>query len=200
MQAEYEPIYGPFYGERCLNFGSGFSLEKGNGAGRAWTNMDFNPACGAEVVHDLRKIPWPFPDNSFDTVQCSHIMEHFWGDEVIRIAKEVSRILRVGGHWVVVVPYGNHRVAWHNPHHKQRWDENTICYLSRSLYGLRDGKITAGTGAHHNMEYAEWSIAALTFRPDERWRGKPDEEIRTASERYHDVIEEMHFALKLEEK
>lgn len=200
MRDEFQGVYGDFTKGKCLNIGSGFTLEKGNG----WRNLDYNPESGAEIIHDMRKFPWPLEDNSFDCVQASHVMEHFYGDDVIRVAKEVSRILKVGGYFVVAVPYGSHKTAWHNPHHKQRWDESTIGYLCRSQYEVGDdGRIHAGVGAHHGTEglqYAEWRVAAITFTPAKEWQGKPDAEITKANMEQPNVISEMQFALKLEEK
>lgn len=203
MRDIFKPIYGQFYGARCLNIGSGFTLEHSEN-GRAWTNMDYNPKCGAEVIHNLLEFPWPFPDDSFDTIQATHVMEHFWGHDIIKIAKEASRVLKVGGWWVVAVPYGAHCTSWHNLHHKQRWDQTTIGYLCRSQYSLpKNGVAHAGTGADHGsegLEYAEWRVGAITFTPAEKWRGKPDQEIAEASQKYVDVIQEMQFAIRLEEK
>jgi len=203
MRDEFRPLYGMFYGARCLNIGSGYTLEKSLN-GNEWLNMDYNPKCGAEVIHDMLKFPWPFEDNTFDTVQASHVMEHFWGHDIIRIAKEVSRVLKVGGWWVVAVPYGNHCTAWHNLHHKQRWDPTTIGYLCRSQYSMpANGIAHAGTGADHGSEgldYAEWRVGAITFTPDKKWRNKKDDEVREAEERYQNVLQEMQFALTLVEK
>jgi SAM-dependent methyltransferase len=193
-------MYGRFYGDRCLNIGSGFTLEKGPG----WTNMDFNPECGCDVVHNMLDFPWPFEDNTFDTIQASHVMEHFFGHDVIRIVYECSRILKLGGHFVIAVPYGTHNNGWANPHHKQLWSEHMIGYLFRSSYEVKeDGVIDSGTGAHHGaqgLQYAEWSIAGLSFTPAKDWLGKPQAEIAEASEKYLNVIQEMQFAMKLEEK
>ena len=203
MREEFQGIYGDFLKGMCLNIGSGFTLEKDTKDAR-WLNLDFNPESGAEIVHNMLDFPWPFQENSFDAVQASHVMEHFSGHNVIRVVYEISRILKVGGWFVVAVPYATHSTSFHNPHHQQRWEAATIGYLCRSQYGVRsDGTPDAGTGAHHGAEglnYAEWRIGAITYTPDVEWKGKPEEEITEAAKSHLNVIQEMQFAITLVEK
>jgi SAM-dependent methyltransferase len=45
----------------------------------------------------------PFPDSTFQTAICSHILEHVLRPE--DVLKEIHRILKTGGEIIVVVPY-----------------------------------------------------------------------------------------------
>ena len=38
---------------------------------------------GVDVVHDLKKTPWPWKANSVDEIHCSHFLEHLDGIERI---------------------------------------------------------------------------------------------------------------------
>ena len=38
-------------------------------------NLDVSEGLGADVVHDLNCLPWPFADDTFDEV---HAYEHRW--------------------------------------------------------------------------------------------------------------------------
>lgn len=53
-----------------LNFGVGYDYRDG------WVNMDFDPETKADVIHDFNKLPLPFPDNHFDEIRATHILEH----------------------------------------------------------------------------------------------------------------------------
>ncbi|MFM7060142.1 MAG: class I SAM-dependent methyltransferase [Actinomycetes bacterium] len=44
----------------------------------------------------------PFPDDAFDVVVCSEVLEHLWADE--RAIAELFRVLRPGGRMAVTVP------------------------------------------------------------------------------------------------
>ncbi len=56
------------------------------------------------TVHalDLERDRIPLPDGSVDVVIANQVLEHT--KEIFWIAHEVTRVLRVGGHWIVGVP------------------------------------------------------------------------------------------------
>jgi ubiquinone/menaquinone biosynthesis C-methylase UbiE len=54
------------------------------------------------VQHDVAE-PFPFPDNSFEVVWCSEVLEHLFNP--VFAVEEMHRILRPGGRLLVTVPY-----------------------------------------------------------------------------------------------
>ncbi len=50
---------------------------------------------GVDVVHDLRKFPWPFSDAPFDCAVCRHSIQHI--PEFVEAVQEIHRILKPGG-------------------------------------------------------------------------------------------------------
>lgn len=68
-----------------------------------WTNINFSSTDEAVISHDLR-LGIPFPDQSFDVVYHSHVLEHFSKPEASKFLKECSRVLRPQGVLRVVVP------------------------------------------------------------------------------------------------
>ncbi|OIN96452.1 hypothetical protein AUJ66_06175 [Candidatus Desantisbacteria bacterium CG1_02_38_46] len=57
---------------------------------------------GGEYYHSFAE-ELPFPENTFQTAICSHLLEHVLRPE--DVLKEVRRILKVGGKIIAVVPY-----------------------------------------------------------------------------------------------
>jgi SAM-dependent methyltransferase len=55
------------------------------------------------IVRDLRK-PLPFAADSFDAIYASHVVEHLYRSDALRLLVECRRILRPGGVLRVVVP------------------------------------------------------------------------------------------------
>ncbi len=55
------------------------------------------------VLGDCTK-DWPLPDNSFDVVLASHIIEHLQYQEAAHFLKEARRVLAPGGRIIVVTP------------------------------------------------------------------------------------------------
>src|SRR3989344_5672582 len=56
--------------KRMLNLGSGRDYRKG------WVNLENNMMHKADSRHDLDKFPYPFKNEEFDFIYCSHILEH----------------------------------------------------------------------------------------------------------------------------
>lgn len=82
-----------------LNLGSGpRGLDDAH-----WVNVDGFRDHNVHYLADFGR-PLPFPSASFDGVFCEHVMEHFSLEDGERLAREVYRILRVGGCFRVVVP------------------------------------------------------------------------------------------------
>jgi predicted SAM-dependent methyltransferase len=80
-----------------LNLGCGYRIND------TWTNVDFSATGKDVIVYDLTK-RIPFPDESFDVVYHSHVLEHFSKTGAEAFLKECSRVLRPKGILRVVVP------------------------------------------------------------------------------------------------
>lgn len=78
--------------------------------------IDWDPESNADVHHNLEKLPWPFPDNQFDRVVCSHILEHL--SDPVNTLHEVHRICRPGAHIEIVTPHYSSLDSWNDPSHK----------------------------------------------------------------------------------
>jgi predicted SAM-dependent methyltransferase len=82
-----------------LNLGSGpRGIDDGH-----WVNVDGFRDQRVHFLLDFGR-PLPFPRESFDGVFCEHVIEHFSLEDGERLAREVHRVLRLGGCFRVVVP------------------------------------------------------------------------------------------------
>jgi len=73
---------------------------------------------------DARRLDW-FKDNALDFIYSSHLLEDFSEEENLNVLKEWSRVLKVGGNLILVLPheeeYRSHckRSGYRsNPNHK----------------------------------------------------------------------------------
>jgi SAM-dependent methyltransferase len=99
-----------------------------------WVNLDVAPLEGVDVVHDLERVPWPFPDDSFTEIEIINVLEHL-PDTMIAMA-ELHRIAAPGGRVVVRVPYWNSPAAAADPTHKKIFNERTFDFFDpRTLQG-----------------------------------------------------------------
>jgi SAM-dependent methyltransferase len=111
-------------GERWLNLGCGTDLRAG------WVNADIVDY-GGNVMMDLNKYPYPFPESHFDFVLCSHVLEHL-GNFNLAVT-ELYRLTRDGGLIEVRVPF----------------------FLSTKYYSEPDHRIPFGIRSFDNYEVLE---------------------------------------------
>ncbi len=71
---------------------------------------------GVDVLHDLERFPYPFKDEEFDAIFCSHILEHL--KEPFYVIKECRRILKNGGKIFIRTPHFSSSWAYALVHEK----------------------------------------------------------------------------------
>ena len=69
--------------------------------GSAETRLDINPAHSPDIVASMTDMG---EIGEYDAVFCSHCLEHIHGYEVAGALAEFHRVLRPGGHALIVVP------------------------------------------------------------------------------------------------
>lgn len=122
----------PTQGER-INLGPGNvkEIEGTIGVGRI-----------AEIQTDVAwefPDPLPFGDGTVSVVHMHHFLEHFSGEDCIKILKDVERVLRPGGVVFVTTPYPDTPNYWRALDHKSAWCEETWAWLFENPYYGPDG-------------------------------------------------------------
>jgi len=92
---------------RLLNLGCGIDIREG------YHNVDLYADCDERV--DLRNIPWPWQDETFDELLAQDIVEHF--PDTIAFMNECHRILSPGGTVFIRTPSYDAAFAWTDPTH-----------------------------------------------------------------------------------
>jgi len=82
---------------RLLNFGCGSVFHAD------WVNVDTAPTDPRVLAHDVRR-GLPFPEESFDAVYGSHVLEHLLPADARRLVEDCCRVLKPGGIVRLVVP------------------------------------------------------------------------------------------------
>lgn len=80
-----------------LNFGSGNLIKEG------FVNADIVNYKGVDKVFDFNKYPYPFKENTFDYIYCSHILEHL--DDFHKVIMELHRISKSNAVIEIFTPY-----------------------------------------------------------------------------------------------
>jgi len=76
----------------------------GNKIGPEWDTMDIMPQYNPTYVHDVKKPMTMIPDNTYDVVYASHIIEHIPWYNVQNVLNEFYRITKPNGNLEIWVP------------------------------------------------------------------------------------------------
>jgi len=90
--------------------------------------VDIVKNSNVDVKGDLNRFPYPFKNNSFDTIVAGEIIEHL--KEPCRFLKEIKRILKKNGKLILTTPNSQMLIykTWKHPQHKYSWDIWTDSY------------------------------------------------------------------------
>ena len=107
-----------------------------------YINVDIDPQYEPEVVWDMRQTPWPWEDDTFDTIRAWHILEHI-GPEYLDVMREIHRVGKAGAMVDVNVPYFMSEGAWRDPTHVRAFSLESFLYFDSRWpdygadYGIR---------------------------------------------------------------
>ena len=112
-----------------LNLGCGRFKKKD------FINIDINPETNPDILHDLNKLPYPFPDDSFSVITADHVLEHL--NTPFEIMRELHRILRLHGKLIIRVPHFSR--GFTHPDHKRGFDVSFPLYFNKDYKALYYG-------------------------------------------------------------
>jgi len=84
-----------------LNMGCG---EYDRRSGEGWVNVDVRPEVRPDVVWDLEKTPYPWPNESAEEIIWKDALEHLSWRVIEDVLRECRRILRRGGRIYIQCP------------------------------------------------------------------------------------------------
>ena len=107
------------------------SIKLEIGAGRrkgkdGWITLDMNDGC--DLNWDLN-YGIPFPDNSIDIIYSSHVLEHFYYEDIIQLLKDCIRALKVGGVFSVSVPNAKLFIDAYSRKDHSFWESLPLHYM-----------------------------------------------------------------------
>jgi SAM-dependent methyltransferase len=126
---------------RILDIGCGINKYPGS------IGIDRNPRTRADVLVDLDRFPYPFRDNSFDSLRAIHVIEHV--SDVIRAMEEFHRLAAPNGRLLIVTPHYTDFSSFCDPTH--RWHLNSFSFR---YFGTNDG----GYGYYSAARFREISV------------------------------------------
>jgi predicted SAM-dependent methyltransferase len=119
-------------------------------------NLDVSQRVGADVVHDLNRLPWPFIDDAFDEVFAYDVIEHL--ESVVAALSEISRVSRRGATLHLTVPHFSSANAFTDVTHRH-W------FGWRSLDPFLASQETSHSLGHYSRTKFRRIAAQIYFHP-----------------------------------
>ena len=104
-----------------LDIGCGQSKTPGS------VGIDILPAPGVDIVHDLNKLPWPIEAGRFDTVVCSHVLEHLV--DLVGVLNEMHRVSKNGARVKIITPHFSSLNSWEDPTHTRHFARRSFSFF-----------------------------------------------------------------------
>ena len=164
-----------------LNLGCGKSKMDG------FTGVDISPDCGADIVHDLNVMPWPFEADSIEEVHASHFFEHLDGPQRCRFMDELWRVLKPEGKATIITPYWASSRAIQDPTHA--WPP--VC---ESSYLYFNKKWREDNGLDHYPIHCDFDFS-YGYQIDQPWSLRSTEARDFAVRHYLHVASDLHVVL-----
>lgn len=101
---------------KILDLGCGSRKYKSRNLEDEVIGLDIDKNSDADVIHNLGMFPYPFENEEFDIVHASHVLEHL--DKPLEFNKEVCRILKKDGKFIIKVPHYSSATAVNFLEHK----------------------------------------------------------------------------------
>lgn len=131
-------VYGSGMVIKKLNIGCGKDIKKG------YVNLDKVRLTGVDIIQDLDKYPYPFPDNTFDEVYSRDCIEHL--KDLFKSMKEIKRICKHNAKVILIVPYWHSSSAFY-PNHNYFFNIDSLKFFTEkdrtydNHYGFKIEKI-----------------------------------------------------------
>jgi SAM-dependent methyltransferase len=152
-----------------------------------WVNLDMASLPGVDVVADLeqcRQHPLPFPDDHFDELLLSHVLEHI--RDPLGLMQELHRIAKPGARALIRIPYGSSDDAFEDPTHVRQYFLASFGYFSQPFYWRAD----YGYGG-------DWQVRQIDLIVErEAHQGMTTEQIFTRIRTLRNVVLEMVAVLE----
>jgi hypothetical protein len=111
-------------------------------------NLDQSPDVGADLVHDLNRLPWPLPSDQFREVHAYDVIEHL--DDVVKAMGEIHRVCRSGATVHITVPHFSSSNAFTDVTHRHCFSsfsfdcfdqEHELSYVTQARFRRRAVRI-----------------------------------------------------------
>lgn len=125
-----------------------------------WENLKKGSKFSENIVQG-NIIELPFSDESFDGINCSHVIEHFMPDNAYKLLSEMNRVLKVGGMLVISTPVLGANFYNDFTHIKPYYPAAIMHYYDENKIQRTKNEITC----HYKLKEIKWRYEKVDIKP-----------------------------------
>jgi SAM-dependent methyltransferase len=137
-----------------LNLGCGADIKPG------WINLDSAALPGVDVVHDIEKLPLPFPDEEFEEILAQDMLEHL--TDYVPVLRDLHRILKKGGTLAIRVPHFTSKNNFIDPTHRRLFSVSTFDFF------VKNSPLHKEREYYFDFAFERIALRRLTFEKSSR--------------------------------
>lgn len=174
-----------------LNLGAGGIKIDG------FVSCDYDPLAEPDYLFNLEKDPFPFEDNSVETIVAHHVFEHL-GEGYFHCLKEIYRVCKHGAVINIRVPHHRHDFFADDPTHRRPITVSGLRLFSKKYNKLCKEQQAASSrlGDYFNVDF---EVVDFSYVPMDEYRvefeGKPMEEVTRYLSEHYNIIQEVQIKL-----
>ena len=179
-----------------LNLGSGLKPLKD------YVNVDKEPMAKPDVLFDLETFPWPWPDNSVEEIQMTHVLEHLGQKPSVflHIIGAIYRILQPAGVLIVKVPHARSDGFIGDPTHVRAITPQLLSLFSKRHCQMCIDRGWANTPLaiylNVDLELVHTNVELLPHWGEKLRNGIiTEEELNYAMDTYNNVVNDLTMTL-----
>ena len=155
-----------------------------------------------DIFHNLEDFPWPWDDNSVIEVVLKHVLEHL-GESTkvyLNIIEELYRICKADAKIEIVVPHPRHDDFIDDPTHVRVVTPASLKLFSKAKNRewVKQGCSNSPLGLYLDVDF---EIVNVDWILDPVWaevlKGKDQELISQAKNRYNNVVKEIQMTIEV---
>ena len=177
-----------------LNLGCGNKILSG------WVNLDKYSTYPVDLVHDLETFPYPFSDDSCDSVLLNHVLEHLGQDPEIfnKVIVELYRICRDGADIQINVPHPRHDNFISDPTHVRPINAAVLALYDKRLNKEWEAKSIANTPLGLILD-VDFCVEHVEMENEDEYKKKlaenkiTEEQVRQMLKQHNNVCSEIRI-------
>lgn len=162
-----------------------------------YVNVDKAANAEPDVILDIEREQWPWPDQSITEIQVCHVLEHL--SDISHFFTEAYRVMKPGAQMAIAVPHPRSDHFMNDPTHVTAITDQTLMLFSKENCDTFKAKGWANTPLAHYLD-VDFRLLDGELNLNEHWmhllQPGREKELDHAVKTFNNVVDQFKFVLE----